>query len=574
MLSLSVIMRLCMGVLLVHALQEVDGFKKDLRAQSSTRGALRPLNAPAAQSLSCLQGGFANLALRMAVSTQKDSARMVRQPPVDPSIDKYAASDLALPPLKEAHLAPPVQEKPKLLGLTRQAALVIGLIIAIGAVGAQDRVVMSIAMMPIAKEFGFSDVDVGAISSIYSFGYTFALLPMGFLVQRFSTKVVLSIGVFLWSLLTILSPGATYVSQKAIILARLGVGAGEAVIVPAMNDLVSRFVPSTSKGTIMSLINTGFSLGTISALLLSPPLILKYGWPMPFFLYGGLGLLWLALWIPLGRDNPTTKKMETIETLAPVANDNDGRTVSFLPHSKPASAASEIDGGKEKRTPIPWRTLLSHKALWASTAAHATSNWALYVNYAWLPSFFSRACGLDITKSSLISIIPYVGGAIMSFVAGYTADTMLKRRGTDLTSVRKRFQGVASVGPAICCAALAYLAFQGTTGMSPVVAAVLLTAMQSLHAFNSGGYMCALQDISARYSSVLYGITAALASVVGAVGTYVAGYVLDLTGNWGTVFALNALVYLIGAAAFATAYSGKKIFPSSSPHADVHSTPM
>ncbi len=66
-------------------------------------------------------------------------------------------------------------------------------------------------------------------------------------------------------------------------------GVGEGVNFPAIHSLAARWAPARERSRALALNYTGIFLGTIAALLGSPPLILRYGWPAVFYISGALG---------------------------------------------------------------------------------------------------------------------------------------------------------------------------------------------------------------------------------------------------------------------------------------------
>ena len=71
---------------------------------------------------------------------------------------------------------------------------------------ALDRVAMSIAILSISDEYGFSETIKGNIASAVSYGYGLAILPIGIAVSVVSSRVLMMGGVALWSLATLGTP--------------------------------------------------------------------------------------------------------------------------------------------------------------------------------------------------------------------------------------------------------------------------------------------------------------------------------------------------------------------------------
>lgn len=78
----------------------------------------------------------------------------------------------------------------------------------VGVISSLDRQAMSVAIVPMSKAMGYSDTVKGSISSIFSLGYTLALLPLGAAQQLVSARLLMAGGVIAWSSFTLLTPAA------------------------------------------------------------------------------------------------------------------------------------------------------------------------------------------------------------------------------------------------------------------------------------------------------------------------------------------------------------------------------
>ena len=71
----------------------------------------------------------------------------------------------------------------------------------------------------------------------------------------------------------------------------------QGVAMPAMNNLLSKWVPVAERSRSLALVYSGMYLGSVTGLAFSPFLIHSYGWPSVFFSFGSLGTVWTALWL-------------------------------------------------------------------------------------------------------------------------------------------------------------------------------------------------------------------------------------------------------------------------------------
>src|SRR3954467_11120120 len=97
----------------------------------------------------------------------------------------------------------------------------------------------------IRREWALSDTALGLLGTVFTLLYAVVGLPLGRLSDRIERRRILAAGVFVWSLLTALSGVARSFAQ--LIVARLGVGVGEATCSPASTSFVARLYPSTAR---------------------------------------------------------------------------------------------------------------------------------------------------------------------------------------------------------------------------------------------------------------------------------------------------------------------------------------
>jgi ACS family sodium-dependent inorganic phosphate cotransporter len=84
----------------------------------------------------------------------------------------------------------------------------------------------------------------------------------------------------------------------------------QGVAMPAMNNLLSRWVPVSERSRSLALVYSGMYLGSVTGLAFSPGLIHKFNWPSVFFSFGSLGALWFALWQQFVNFLPSSKCLQ------------------------------------------------------------------------------------------------------------------------------------------------------------------------------------------------------------------------------------------------------------------------
>ncbi|CAI5953740.1 unnamed protein product [Closterium sp. NIES-65] len=311
-----------------------------------------------------------------------------------------------------------------------------------------DRVNMSIAVLPMAEQFQWSPATVGLVQSSFFWGYLLTQVGGatssrrwrgGVWADTIGGKQVLGFGVVWWSLATVLTPIAASLGLPALLFARACMGVGEGVAMPAMNNLLSKWVPVGERSRSLALVYSGMYLGSVAGLSLSPAIIHAFAWPpssTPSAPSASSGS-------PAGRSRRSARPAEdpSVFTRREGAHSSRGRTEG-------AGRGQGAMRGEGART---WRAVL----------------------------------GFNLTESGLFAVLPWLTMAIASNVGGWIADTLIAR-GLSVTLVRKVMQSIGFLGPAICLSLL-------STVKSPVAAIALLMLSQS-------GLYSNHQDIGPRYA--------------------------------------------------------------------------
>ena len=155
---------------------------------------------------------------------------------------------------------------------------------------------MSVAVIPMAKDLGWSATDRGLVSSSFFWGYSLTQVPAGYISTRIGGAKVLMAGVALWSFGTLIAPPAAHLGLWALCATRVLVGLGEGFAPSAATSVLARQVPSTERSRAVTTVWGGLDVGSVVGLLLSGPLIRLYGWPSVFYLFAALGLVWCLFW--------------------------------------------------------------------------------------------------------------------------------------------------------------------------------------------------------------------------------------------------------------------------------------
>jgi MFS transporter, ACS family, solute carrier family 17 (sodium-dependent inorganic phosphate cotransporter), other len=394
-----------------------------------------------------------------------------------------------------------------------------------------DRVNISLAIVPMTREFGWSKTTSGFVMSSFFIGYLITQVPGGLLAGRFGGKHVLAGGLLFWSLFTALTPPAAYAGFAVLIATRVLMGMGEGVTFPSIYALFARWVPATRRSRAAGLVFSAIPLGVVSAQLATPLLVTNFGWPWAFYAFALLGPVWWALWQPLTASSPAEHPRVSEAELRDLVEESHAVTSGAPPST---------------------RVLLANTAVWAIVVGHFCSNWSGYVMLSWAPFYLLERFGVDFHAIGLYVMAPAVVSFLCLNVAGAFGDRLISR-GTSVVAVRKLMQSIGFGGTA---AALLVL-----TQVETAEAAVAVMCFSSL--FGSAvaaGFASNHLDIAPRHAGALMGLSNTAGTIPGVIGVTFSGWLVDVTGSWTIVFVVAAAIKLFGLAFFLAFAKGEQQF--------------
>ena len=393
-----------------------------------------------------------------------------------------------------------------------------------------DRVNISVASVAMREEFGWTQTLKGLVLSSFFVGYMVFMIVSGWLATRYGGKRVLALSVIWWSAFTVLTPWAASVSVAVLIAARIGLGIGEAAVMPATYEMFRRWVPEQERSRAVTRFLSGIPLGQIVGFMATGWLTSRFGWPMSFYVFGAIGFGWVAIWLARVSNDPANDKRVTASEL---------------------QLLRERKGNANEGTPMPVRTLLKKAPVWAIFTAHFCNNWGLYLLIAWLPSYFRDAMQLSFTNAGLYSAAPWLAAFVTGNVGAVIADKAIGR-GVPISLVRKLTVGVGLLG-------FAGFLLLVRDVQSPTAALILVCAATAALGVGWSGFAPNMLDIAPRHCAVLIGVSNTLATIPGVAGVAITGWLLDKTGSYSATFLLTAVFAITGALAFFIFGSARRI---------------
>ena len=140
------------------------------------------------------------------------------------------------------------------------------LLLLAGAVAFIDRQVVAIVVEPMKRDLGVGDTAIGWLYGVFALFHALAAYPIAWWADRGSRRRIIALGVFFWSLMTV-ACGLTR-TYSILLMARTGVGVGEASLTPATASLVSDLLPREKVPFAMSVYQIGANASTGVALVI------------------------------------------------------------------------------------------------------------------------------------------------------------------------------------------------------------------------------------------------------------------------------------------------------------------
>src|ERR1700712_2785780 len=168
-----------------------------------------------------------------------------------------------------------VRATPRLKSIQRGA---LAMLVVAGVINYIDRATLAVANPLIREDLGLSLADMGYLLSAFLWAYAFAQLPTGAMVDKIGPRILLTLGLSLWSFAQLL--GGLVQGFGQFFGARVLLGIGEAPQFPTGARVVRDWFNQRDRGLATGVFNSASSLGTAIAVPLLTFLMLAFGWRM------------------------------------------------------------------------------------------------------------------------------------------------------------------------------------------------------------------------------------------------------------------------------------------------------
>ncbi len=379
-----------------------------------------------------------------------------------------------------------------------------------------DRQILGILAPELQKTIGWNEIEYGYIVTAFQAAYAIGLILFGQLMDRFGTKIGYLVSVTGWSLAAMAHALAR--TAFGFGTARFMLGLSEAGNFPAAIKTVAEWFPKKERALATGIFNAGSNVGAVIAPLVVPWIAITYGWQEAFILVGAIGFLWVILWWML-YEVPQRHKRVSKEELA------------FIQSDPPDSLER-----------IPWLTLVKHRQTWAFAIAKFLTDPIWWFYLYWVPKFLNKSYGLTLDKIGPPLVVIYVMADVGSVGGGWLSSWLIKR-GWDVNKGRK-------TAMLVCALAVVPIVFasQATELWSAVA---LLSLATAAHQGWSANLFTTSSDMFPRKAiGSIVGLGGMAGSIGGMLFSTSAGFLLEFTGSYMTLFIISGSAYLIALGVF------------------------
>lgn len=398
-----------------------------------------------------------------------------------------------------------------------------------------DVAIMGFVTPSILQEWNISRPAFGLVISAAPFGLVIGALVAGPSSDRFGRKIVLIVSVLLFGALTLLAAYASSPTEMAVLRLLAGMGMGAAM--PNASTLLSEYAPQRRRSLMITIMFTGFNLGSAAIGFAAGYLIPAHGWRSVLFLGGAVPLLLvpvLILFLPesarlLALRGAGSKKIAA--TLGRVTGMRFSGDETFVSAEPPL----------QTRTPIG---VLFSQGYGATTISLWVTYFmgllVIYLLTGWLPTLMKDA-GLSIATAANVTAMFQIGGTIGAIVVGWAMD---------------KARPAPVIGAAYLCGGVCILALSQVGVLSSALTLLIFSAgfcmsgaQTGLNAYAPGCYPTVARATGVSWMLGMGRFGSILGSAVG-------GALLGLGWGFGAILALLAIPAVCAAVAIVSTQFG------------------
>lgn len=377
-----------------------------------------------------------------------------------------------------------------------------------------DRQVIAILEPTLQRAIGLTQVDYGYIVAGFQAAYAIGVVGAGWLIDRLGTRLGYCLFMGIWALSAMAHSLANSALEFGI--ARFSLGLGESGNFPAAIKTVAEWFPQKERSLATGIFNSGAAVGAVLAPALVPWVAVRYSWRAAFLITGFFSLIWIVWWFRYYR-RPGLYPRLTRGELEYIQQDG-----------APA----------ETTTPeIPWPRLWGYRQTWAFAIGKFMTDPIWWFFLFWLPSYFSSRFHLTLAHLGLPLVVVYTASTVGSIGGGWLP-VPFRRMG--MSSAKARITAM------LVCACCVVPIFTAGHLQSEAVAIALISLATAAHQGWSANLFTTTSDMFPKSAiGSVVGIGTLAGSAGGILLATSAGWIIQITHSYASLFALASSAYLL-----------------------------
>ncbi len=363
-----------------------------------------------------------------------------------------------------------------------------------------DRICISIVGVRIKTDLNLNNEQFGWVLASFALAYALFEIPSGALGDRMGPRAVFIRIVLFWSVFTALTGLVS--GLFSLLIVRFLFGVGESGTYPNCLIVVSRWFPANETGRALTGVGIGQQIGSAIAPLIIVPLAVAYGWRMPFFVNGAIGVVWALICFTWFKNYPSEMKN--------ISKKEKQKIESNCRHNKHQDL-------------IPFKFIFKNRTLWALMLMYFCFQWSNYFFVAWMPVYLQEGRHFSEKEAKPIIFSLFIVGIIGLLAGGFVADWLVKKKGLRFG---RRLVGMTGIGMCGLFILITAIVLQNN------IAAACLMAANGFYAFGVMSSFGVCSDIGRNNAGTVTGAM----NFFGQMGAFflaiIFGKIADVTHNF------------------------------------------
>ena len=365
-----------------------------------------------------------------------------------------------------------------------------------------DRASLSVAAPFIIKEFHIDSATMGVALSAFFWTYVMGNVVGGGMADRYGSKRVLGWSAAIWSICSALTGFAQNITH--VVLARLGVGLGEASSSPTTAKIFASNFPTEERGRAIGINSAGNRVGLAITPILMVFLITEWGWRVAFFATGIGSLAWVVLWYYCFRD---------------------------------LSEERAKDAGPKEKIKTPWKEIFTNRALLGIIVVKFTQDFLQWMFMTWVPGYLILGLGMSATKMGFYTTLAFAIAAIAQPGVGWFSDWLIIK-GWSVNRARKTVQ----VGLQLMSATIIITGFSSNIEIAMFFMVLAISAESAC----AGHIWTIIADVvPGKLVGSVGGIINAIGAIAGIVSPIMTGVIFKITGSFQLALLIGGISILV-----------------------------